>query len=151
MRRLVLKADQFAAEAVVAEQRLAISAVWFRRSPALPDVFTPFQSVVPPLLLLFAPDGLLDWRLTSVTSYQLLLVLRAADPLDWRTREVGAASVAASDRIAFAAGLLASFFIAPSTHNPTRRSTSARFGKRSKVCRRTRSMRWCRTVRAISG
>ena len=124
MRRLVLKANQFAAEAVVAEQRLAdLSAVWFRRlsGTAGLEVLTILpisSSVVPPLLLLFAP--VMGWAggvglsvlavATSISFYWcFVLPIRSTGARGKLARHQWQHRTA----VALAAGLLASFFLAP--------------------------------------
>jgi len=118
MRRLVLKADQFAAEAVVAEQRLAsLLRYGLRRSPALLDwrrchSCTISSSMVPPLLLLFAlvmgcwAGGLA----TSIRFYWcFVLPIRSTGARGKLARHQWQHRMA----IALAAGLLASLFIVP--------------------------------------
>ena len=125
MRRLVLKANQFAADAVVAEQRLAdFSRYGLRRSPALLDwrpchSWTVSSSVFPPLLRLFA-------LVTSCWAGGLgLSVLAVATSIRFYwcfvqpIRSTGARGKLARHQwrhrtaVARAAGLLATLLIAP--------------------------------------
>ena len=124
MRRLVLKPNQFAAEAVFAEQRLTdLSRYGFGRlsGTAGLEVLTILpisSSVVPPLLLLFAP--VMGWAGGVGLS---VLAVATSISLYWcfvlPIRSTGARGKLARQQwqhrsaVALAAGLLASFFLAP--------------------------------------